>query len=46
MLLMLGAACDGHYGNENWEFNADVLGTDRIQQGVLHGRSRDVQFVP
>jgi len=21
---MLRAACDGHYGNENWEFNADV----------------------
>ena len=21
---MVRAACDGHYGNENWEFNADV----------------------
>ena len=35
VLLMLRAACDGHYGNENWEFNADVLDTDELPASTI-----------
>ena len=40
VLLMLCAACDGHYGNENWEFNADVEAPTNCQ----YQRSDDLYF--